>query len=233
MKTPYDAVKGRIVNYDERTHEMTIVAKYDDVFTMLKRDYQTCLVQLEDSRPLSDKQRRMCYALLNDIADYSGATVDQAKEWTKIKFLVEDMEQTADQIFSLSNAPMSLVCAYQNFLIDFILSWDIPCSRPLLEIVDDVESYVYSCLVNKKCCICGQHSDLHHCDHVGMGRNREEIVHEGMRVLPLCRKHHNEVHSLGQESFEEKYHLTGGIVLDKALCKVYKLKTKKELKIDA
>ena len=146
----------------------------------------------------------------------------------KLKFLAEDLQETADKMFSLSNAPMSLVCAFQRFLVEFILDWDIPCSFPLLDFVDDVRSYVYACLVNKKCCICGLPSDLHHLDHVGSGRDRDEIIHEGMEVLPLCREHHTEAHTVGQITFNNRYHLSGGVVLDKDLCRIYKLKRKEE-----
>ena len=102
-----------------------------------------------------------------------------------------------------------------------------PVFFPALEFVDDIQDYVYSCLVNKKCCICGAHTQLHHVDRVGMGRNREEIIHEGMEAMPLCDKHHTEVHTIGQDSFNNKYHLDGGIVLDKTLCRIYRLKGNK------
>lgn len=227
MKSPIDTAKGRIVGYDEKRGELLIRAPYGDWPTMLKRDYKDCLVQLIDSRPLSDKQRRACYALLREIADYTGQGIDPTKEWMKIKFIAEDLEQTADRIFSLSNAPMSLVCAFQRFIVRFILEWDIPCSFPLLDMVDDVQDYIYSCLMNKKCCICGQHTDLHHVERVGMGRNRDEIIHEGMEVLPLCREHHTEAHTMPDEEFFAKYHLPGGIQLDKTLCRIYKLKSRK------
>jgi len=59
-----------------------------------------------------------------------------------------------------------------------------------------------------------------------MGRDREEIIHEGMRVLPLCREHHAEAHQTGQESFNSKWHIESGIVLDKTLCRIYKLKAR-------
>jgi hypothetical protein len=113
-------------------------------------------------------------------------------------------------------------------MVRFILEWDIPTSFPLLEYVDDISDYVYSCLINKKCCICGKPCDLHHTEAIGMGRDRDEIIHEGMKVLPLCREHHMEAHSMGQNAFEQKYHLNGGIVLDKTLCRIYKLKRQKE-----
>lgn len=228
MKTPIDEVKGRIVGYDERSGDVLIRAAYDDIYTMIKRDYKTCLVQMIDSRPLSDKQRKACYALLREISDYSGSGIDSTKEYMKIKFLADDFGETADKIFSLSNAPMSLVCAFQRFLVRFILDWDIPCRFPLLEYVDDTADYIYSCLLNKKCFICGRPAQLHHIDRVGTGRDRKEIVHEGMEALPVCSEHHTECHTIGQKTFNEKYHIEKGIVLDKTLCRIYRLKGKKE-----
>ena len=227
MKSPMETVRGRIVGYDERRQELLIRAPYDDWMTMTRRDYKEVLVQPIDSRPLADKQRRLCYALLREISDYTGQGAEQTKEWMKIKFLSDDMEQTADKIFSLSSAPMSLVCAFQRYLIRFILEWDIPCSFPLLEYVDDVQDYIYSCLVNRKCCICGAPTDLHHVQRVGMGRDRTDIIHEGMEVLPLCREHHAEAHTMPDAAFFEKYHIPGGIVMDKTLCRLYGLKARR------
>ena len=228
MKSPVDTVKGRVVGYDEKRGEVLIRAPYDDWYTLTKRDYKSCLVQLIDSRPLSDKQRRMCYSLLRAIADETGMGIDPTKNYMKLKFLAEDLEQTADKIFSLSNAPMSLVCAFQRFLIRFILDWDIPCSFSLLDYADDVADYIYHCLVTKKCCICGRPTDLHHIERVGMGRNRNEIIHEGMEVLPLCREHHTEAHTMPDAEFFGKYHILGGVTMDKTLCRLYGLKKRKE-----
>jgi len=227
LKTPIDIVKGQIVDVDDGI--VTIKCRYDDWFTLIKRGYKYCNVQMIDSRPLSDKQRRMCYSLLRAIADYAGyASTEEVKNIMKVNFMAELCSETADKIFSLANAPMSLVAEFQRFLIRFIVDNDIPCDFPLLDYVDDIADYVYSCLVNKKCAVCGKHADLHHVDHVGMGRDRDEIIHEGMEVLPLCRTHHNECHTLGQHSFNEKYHFDAGITLDKTLCRIYGLKRRKD-----
>lgn len=228
MRTPVDIVRGRIVGYDERRGEVLIRAPYDDWPTMLRREYKECLVQLVDSRPISDKQRRCCYAILRDIAEFTGQGLDPTKEWMKIKFLADDLEVTADKIFSLSNAPMSLVCAFQRYLVRFVLDWDIPTRFSLLDMVDDIADYIYACLMNKKCCICGAHTDLHHVDRVGMGRDRTDIIHEGLEVLPLCRIHHQEAHSMPDADFFEKYHLPGGIEMDRTLCRLYGLKARRE-----
>ena len=197
MKTPIDIVRGKITDYDPRTQEVTIKAYYPDWYILAKRGYRECNVQMIDSRPLSDKQRRTCYKLIREIANFTGMGLDPAKEYLKLKF---------------------------------ILSWDIPCSFPLLDFVDDVSGYIYACLVSKKCCICGLPAELHHEDAVGAGRDREEIVHEGMEALPLCRTHHTERHTIGKVSFADKYHISKGVILDKDLCRIYRLKHKEEQK---
>lgn len=228
MKSPVETVKGRIVGYDEKRGDLLIRAPYADWQTMTKREFKECLVQPIDGRPLSDKQRRMCYALLHQISDYTGQDLHMTKEYLKIRFLADDLGETAGKIFSLSNAPMSLVCAYQRYLVRFILEFDIPCSIPLLEYVDDIPDYIYSCLVTKKCCVCGAPTDLHHIDRIGIGRDRHDVIHEGLEVLPLCREHHGEAHTMSDQEFFDKYHLPGGIVMDKTLCRIYGLKAKRK-----
>lgn len=223
MSKAQEVIKGRIVGFDEKKNELLIRAPYDNIHLLTKREYKTCLVQPIDSRPLSDKQRRMCYALLREIADYTGQGDDMTKEYMKLKFLVEDIEQTHDQIFSLSNAPMSIITAFQRYLIRFILEWGIPCRFSLLEYVDDVSDYIYSCLINKKCCICGKKADLHHHDRVQSGRNRDVIDHLGMLVLPLCRAHHTEAHSMPLDEFNQKYCITP-VPVDATLKKIWRLK---------
>lgn len=190
------------------------------------RQVKQAYVQLIDSRRLSDEQRRMCYALIGAIADYTGDDRESQKEFLKIAFMSEKIETLGDKIFSLSDAPMSLVAAFQKYLIRFIIENDIPTKFSLLEYVDDTADYVYACMINKKCCICGKHAELHHVNAVGMGRDREEIIHEGLEALSLCRVHHGEYHTIGHKDFMEKYHLDGGITLDRTLCKIYGVKAK-------
>ncbi len=226
MKSPSDIITGTIVEYDERGGELVIRAPYSDYLTLAKREYKTVKIQLVDGRKLSSRQRRSCYAMITEIADYMGEEKAEAKDFLKQRFLAAEIEELGDAIFSLSDAPMSLVAAFQRFLARFIVRHDIPTRKPMLDYVDDIGDYIYSCLINKKCAICGRHADLHHVERVGMGRNREEIIHEGMECLPLCREHHTEAHTMPDSDFFEKYHLNQGIQLDKTLCKIYRLKVK-------
>lgn len=223
MANPVEVIRGRITGYDERAGELLIRAKYEDVETLMRREYREVDIRLNDSRPLSEKQRRNVYAMLREIADWQGDEPEAAKGFLKLEFIAQaglDMMDT----FSLSNAPMSLVAAFQRWLARFILRWDVPTRQSLLSYVDDVEDYVYACTAAKKCCVCGAKADIHHVEAVGMGRNRKEIIHEGMKVLPLCRVHHTEAHTIGGESFRQKYHLPEGITADKTICRIYRLK---------
>ena len=227
MAAVIDTVKGQITDYDERTGEVVIRARYNDLPAMLRREYKEVLIQMLDSRPLSDKQRRSCYAMIGEIAAWMGEDKAEAKEILKLEFWTAELWQTADSLFSLSNAPVSVVAAFQRWLARFIVRQDIPTKHPMLSYVDDIVDYVYSCLVHKKCCICGRHAELHHVERVGMGRSRQEIIHEGMEALPLCREHHTEAHTMPDEGFFKRYHLDGGIELDKTLCRIYGLNTEK------
>ena len=60
-------------------------------------------------------------------------------------------------------------------------------------------------------------------DAVGAGRRRKEICHIGMRALPLCREHHEEVHRIGRETFCRKYFLEP-VRIDERIAQAYKLK---------
>lgn len=214
--------KGKIIDIDENG-VVTIVAQ-SDLYLMTHREIKECYIDFIDGRKLSDKQRRMCYSLINAIAEWSGSSTQDIKEAFKMEFWADKIDTLAEKVFSLSNAPMSLIAEFQKFLINFILENDVPLKYSLLNYVDDIDNYVYMCLIHKKCCICGKKADLHHVDSVGMGNDRTEVQHEGRNALSLCREHHTEIHAIGINSFLEKYHINGGIPIDKTIMKIYKLK---------
>jgi hypothetical protein len=215
-------IKGKII--DINADGSAIIQAPIDPYILTHRKVKECYVDFIDSRPLSDKQRRMCYALMKAIADWSGETQEGTKTALKLEFWQSHVETLGDKIFSLSNAPMSLVAEFQRYLIDFILSNDVPLSFPLLNYVDDIANYTYMCLIHKKCCICGRRADLHHIDAIGMGNDRAEAHNVGREVMSLCRAHHTEIHTIGKAAFMERYHLEGGVTADNTICKIYGLK---------
>lgn len=215
-------LKGKVVGLSE-DGTATIKAQVP-LAQFLHREVKEVYVDMIDSRPLSDKQRRMCYALVKAIADWSGSGSEEVKEAFKLDFWAERVDTLSDKIFSLSNAPMSLVAEFQRFLVAFILTHDVPTKRPLREYVDDIEAYTYLCLVRRKCAVCGRRAELHHIDAVGMGNDSTEVQHEGREVMSLCREHHTELHTVGKSEFMTKYHLDGGVPCDKTIMKIYGLR---------
>ena len=221
-----DVVRGRVVA-ERPDGTVLIAAPITDRVRFDRQKVREYWVQPIDSRKLSDSQRNMCYALLGFIGEAIGISKESAKDLLKENYAYELIEDLGVKVFSLSDAPMSLAAGFQKFLVRFVIENGIQTTRPLIEYVDDVHDYVYYSLIHKKCAVCGRAAELHHVDRVGMGRDRTDILHEGMEALPLCRAHHAEAHTMPDAEFFEKYHLDGGVTLDKTLCRIYKLKHRK------
>lgn len=209
-----------------------IHAALPDLDRALLRDYGKVEIILPDGRRISPEQRRKVYALIGEVAEYvdgirNAATVESAKKALKMEFLLSRMEGMERRLFSLASCDVTTAREFINFLVDFIIENDIPCNVPLIENCEDVARYVYACLMNKKCAVCGRHADLHHCDGgiVGMGNNRAYVNHIGRPALPLCREHHTEIHRIGQEDFLRRY-IIEPVRIDERIAKVYRLKAR-------
>ena len=204
-----------------------IMAGLPDLDRALLRQYSKVEVILPDGRRISPEQRRKVYALLGEIAEYvdgirNADTIEEQKRLLKMEFMVKRMESAERRMFSLSDCDMSTAREFITYLIDFIIANDIPTKVPLIEQCEDVSRYIYSCLVNKKCCICGKPADLHHVQSVGSQGYRDKINHIGLEALPLCREHHISLHSMGNKEFIEKWHLEP-VRIDAKIAKLYKL----------
>lgn len=210
-------IQGTIKDFDGNC--LTIVAPFNDINGYCKKNLKECEIRLNDGRTISIDQRKKIYATFNDIAYYSGHVPDEIKDLLKYEFIAK----TGCDYFSLSNVDVTTAKDFLQFLIEFCIENDIPTKDNLLERSPDIAKYIYVCTLNKKCCITGGKAELHHEHAVGMGRNRKEIIHEGMYIIPLCREKHSECHIVGQVSFNNKYHIFG-IKADKYICDIYKLK---------
>lgn len=218
-------LKGKIIDLKE--DGTALIACKVDIGKFVHRQVKECYVDLIDSRPLSDKQRRMCYALTQAIADWTGTSLDYTHSDRKKQFTfdyAEKFPELTEKLFSLSNASMTLICEYQKYLIELILDFDIPLKFPLINYVDDIQHYTHMCVIHKKCAVCGRRAELHHADAVGMGNDRDKVQHLGREVISLCREHHSEIHTLGKADFMAKYHLNGGVIADRTILEIYGLR---------
>lgn len=156
---------------------------------------------------ISPEQRKKIYALFRDISAYTGNSPENEKENMKTLFI----QQTHYEPFSLSNCDWKLASDFIEWLINFCFENGIPLTEHPLRTLDDIEKYVRICLKNKICTICGKPGEIHHWDAIGQGRDRTKIDDSRLRKICLCREHHREVHTIGVNAFEDKYHVYGVI----------------------
>lgn len=202
---------------------LVVFVPYGDIEKIIKRQYNEVQVGLPDGRRISPEQRRKAYALMREIGEFYGYEQSEIKDVMKHDFVANHLKQLQRELFSLSNCDVTTAKEFISYLIDFILRNDIPTRVPLASLADDIDRYMYSCLMRRKCCICGQKADIHHWTRIGMGANRKTIIHEGMPLEPLCRGHHTECHTMAQEEFDERYHIKP-IKATKEICKTLGLK---------
>lgn len=207
-----------------------IKAKIPNIEQALRRGFLKVEIILWDGRRISPEQRRKCYALLGEIAEYTDGirtaeTVDEQKRLLKMEFMLKRMEATERRMFSLADCDMSTAREFITYLIDFIIANDIPTRVPLIDNCDDIAAYMYACAMHRKCAVCGKPADIHHCEgsRIGAGVDRTKVHQLGREVLPLCRVHHTECHAMPESEFVKKYHLQA-VKLDEQLCKRLKFR---------
>lgn len=188
---------------------------------LMRKSVDKVEIRLVDGRTITAEQRKKAYALINDIARWSGHLPEEIKAYSKAGYCAESGEED----FSLGSCSVTTAREYITYLIDFCLRNEVPCMDLLLNRTDDIGRYLYLCLKYKRCAICGKPADFHHCEgfRPGMGMDRDEVPSLGILGMALCRVHHGECHMIGEHTFEEKYHVYG-TKLDEHLCECLGLK---------
>lgn len=188
---------------------------------LLQKQVDTIEIRLTDGREISAEQRKKIFAIVRDIAIWSGHEPEYIRQYTEFDFrLMADIPP-----FSLSDCSVTTAREFINYLIDFCFRNNVPTKKPLINQSDEIGKYLYLCLEHRKCAICNQPADVHHIDTIGMGNNRNKVIHKGKKAIALCREHHTECHRIGTTDFFAKYNVFG-IKLDDYLCQKLKLKRK-------
>ena len=236
-------IKGHISECDGKT--ITVIAPFSDSYLLDRKQITECEIRLDDGRTISADQRRKIFALIRDITDWVSAPGGSQRTRAEIEtlrqmqllYLIDyaDTEAvryqltqhycqlTNQDLFSLSDVDMSTARDFIDWLVEQCVIHGIPCIDTLLNRCEDIGRYLYACVANRRCAVCGAKADIHEVEKVGAGRNRRTINHLGQLVQPLCRKHHSEVESIGQQSFDRKYCMDA-IRLDDNLCETLKWK---------
>lgn len=178
-----------------------------------QKQVESVEIRFNDGRTISSEQRKKIFALIRDVSLWSGHDPEYIR-----KYMTWDFTCVYEcDWFSLSTVDMTTAKEFITYLIEFCFSWDIPTKDTLLNQTDDISKYLYLCLEHRKCAICNKRAEVHHVDRVGMGFDREKIIHVGLRAIALCREHHMIAHNNEKRLFDE--HFVYGIKLDEYLCK--------------
>lgn len=165
-------------------------------------------IRIDDGRSITSLQRRKAYATIRDISSWTGYLPEEQKEWLKYLYI----ERTGNPYFSLSDCSMDTAREFINVILDYALEEGIPLSERGIERTDDIGRYLYSCIKNKRCAVCGRPGEIHHVDAIGAGRDRRYVDDSGYRKICLCREHHTAAHQRGMKAFEQMYHVYGIVV---------------------
>ncbi|MGX9816649.1 putative HNHc nuclease [Leuconostoc mesenteroides] len=216
---------------------ITLQLSTDDIHTLEKyhANGQQQVVSLiaSDENGVSAQQRKFAFALLHDIwlSQKGGYWVQEVETLRRHFYAGYEYYNGLDfGDFSLSNGKGTKTDTNQfiNMLLDYAAIHDVSLSvKPLNELEpQEIARWEYRCLMEKMCVVCGKKpSDLHHLDTVGSGRNRQHTNHLGHRAVQLCREHHNMAHSLGIETFMQRFKING-IKIDEKIAVAHGLNIK-------
>ena len=155
---------------------------------------------MNPNNQITPKQNSKINMILEDISRETGYTFQEIKQ------ILEEKFKKGYSTYSSSRAEAS---EFITFLIDFVFYVDAPLRVRAANLVDDIEQYLFVCLKNKKCAVCGSAAEIHHWDAIGMGMDRRYVDDSKLRKVALCRKHHTEAHTIGREAFKQKYRIYG------------------------
>jgi len=215
-----DIVIGKIV--DETQAGMVIIHAPvpADLDEWGRQNPSKCFVKYVDGRKASPEQIKKIHAMIGEISEWLGDYPEQVKLNLKRMFILNKLDSMESEMFSFSDCGVEKARLFISFLIDLMIQYGVPSRVPLYEQAEDIHAYVYACLMNKTCAVCGQKGvDLHHVVPLGMGADRESKPQLGYPVLPLCRKHHNEMHT-DSKRFLEAHHIEP-IKLTDEIARVY------------
>ncbi|MBN7275079.1 hypothetical protein GNF18_08010 [Ligilactobacillus pobuzihii] len=190
-------------------------------------------IEIVDPRKVRPAQRKLFFALLNDIQTWSGAPMkDFLKDFFYTTYAIEndgaEISLADDTNNSVSDANKLL-----DIVIDFMFEWSVPFKQGYELLPRDENYFLYQCCKHRKCMICGaDNAQIAHYTAVG-NRSRKRVDHRKLPVMCLCgQKHHPEQHKIGIKSFCNKYHIKPVYLSEDDLMKLHIMTRKRMDEID-
>lgn len=159
---------AKIVEYDGCN--MLIIPQEPISREMIRKQVKNVELRLCDGRECTSEQRRKIFAIIGEIADWSGHDSEDLRKYFTSNYCMDnDLEY-----FSLSPkkpnlADMETATGFISYLIKFCFEWNVPTLDTMLNRAEEIGKYLYMCLEHRKCAICNDKAEVHHLDAVGMG----------------------------------------------------------------
>ncbi|HCG2469726.1 TPA: hypothetical protein NJO97_002841, partial [Staphylococcus aureus] len=128
-----------------------------------------------DPNSITGKQRKLIFALCNDIEAHTGQPRDYMRQMFQdyVKFLYGYEER-----ISLSNCSRTIAKQIIDAMFEWIFTNAIPLNYKTSKLMKEDKNYLYWATVTRHCIICGKpHADLAHYETVGRGMNRNKMNH--------------------------------------------------------
>lgn len=160
-------------------------------------------LSVDSEKEITIDQRKKAFAMLNDIAEYTGYSLRESEEMMKIRYI--SMLKNP-KFFSLADCTRETATEFIQFMINFCLEQSIPFTTKVFDEIQQSYALRVQLLKHRICYVCGKvGADLDHVDAIGSGRNRRTVNQVGYHAWTLCRTHHTERHKIGVKSFAQKY----------------------------
>ena len=162
-------------------------------------------IRFDDGRSISAEQRKMAYATIRDIADYTGYLPEEQKEWLKYLYIAK----TGGNYLSLSDCTMDEAREFINVILEYAVENGVQLTEQAIKRTEDIGKYLYFCIKHRKCAVCGLQGEIHHEDAIGMGNDRRTLDDRKHKKICLCRTHHTIAHQMGVDRFQKAYKIYG------------------------
>lgn len=199
------------ITEDGRTELIVSIANEDIGKMIFDKAIHNAEMRFDDGRTISNEQRRKAYSLIDAIAEWTGYTREEVKDIFKFRYYAK----TGEEHISLKDCSVTDARIFITILMDYCIEEGVQLKEPGVLLADDIGRYLYACLKNRKCAICGvSGSDIHHERKVGMGNDRTKIDDTYYPKIALCRRHHGLAHTMSVEQFNTMYHVYGIVAKD-------------------
>jgi len=209
LKKKIKSIRSEVTKFDGDTITLKL---HDDIDVDKVRElavdghYYTYL-DFYEKDTITDLQRDHYFALIGDLHEFNGFPKDVLDSQIRFEFMSYYL---LDEYPSLSRGSMRKSTASEliQFVIDYCIQNGIPFRKQQFYLTADTSRMLFALTMKRLCLVCGkENSQLHHVDAVGAGRDRTKVDHTKHEFLMLCPTHHQEIHTMKNKDFFEKYYV--------------------------